>query len=132
MAAGLISRLCVTLVIALLATQHSLDNGPELIEGKATAYCLPGITASGQPVRDGVCAMHDRELLGKTVIVYKRLPDGSLGESIGIYEVLDTGCAKGVIDVWCEDLEECQEFMDTVYENGCKGNIFYQIIEADG
>lgn len=100
--------------------------------GHATAYCLPGITASGQQVRHGICAMHDKELIGKTVIIYKRLPDGSIGETIGIYEVLDTGCKKNVVDVWCEDLEECQEFMNKVYEDGCKGKIWIQIIEAEG
>lgn len=76
--------------------------------------------------------MHDKELLGKTVIIYKRLPDDSIGNAIGIYEVLDTGCKKNVVDVWCEDLEECQEFMNEVYEDGCKGRIWIQIVKAEG
>lgn len=108
------------------------ENQPELFEGYATAYCLQGKTASGQFVRNGICATGRKEWFGKVAVLYQRLPDGRTGELIGIYEILDTGCKESVIDVWCEDLDECQEFMNRVYENGCKGKIFIQIIDADG
>lgn len=102
---------------------------PKLNEGHATAYCLQGTMANGDNVHSGACAMHDKKLLGATVIIYQRLPDGSTGKQLGIYEVCDTGCKENVVDVWMLDLEECQEFMDLVYEDGCKGNIFYQVVE---
>ena len=97
----------------------------------ATAYCLDGITASGAPVRKGICATGDKRHLGETAILYQRLPDGSIGEIIGIYEVADTGCSEYVIDVWCPEAE-CQAFMDRVYEDGCKGKIYVQFLEAVG
>lgn len=37
-----------------------------------------------------------------------------------------------VIDIWCEDLDKCQDFMNRVYEDGCQGRVFIQIIEAEG
>lgn len=104
--------------------------------GYATAYCVSGITASGEETRIGICA-GSKDYMGKTIILYQRLPDGSIGELIGIYECLDTGGTKGiksgtVIDVWCPDLESCQDFMDTVYEDNCKGKVYIQVVEAEG
>lgn len=88
--------------------------------------------ANGEKVHTGACAMSDRKLLGKTVILYQRLPDGKIGKILGYYIVCDTGCKKNVIDVWMPDMDSCQEFMNLVYEDGCKGKIFYQIVEAEG
>lgn len=105
---------------------------PELIKAKATAYCLDNVTASGEWVRDGICATGNPDYFGKTIVMYQRLPDGSVGELIGIYECKDKGCAKTVIDVWTEDIDKAQSFMDRVYEDGCKGNIYIQVIETDG
>lgn len=104
----------------------------DLYEMHATAYTLTGITASGQETRHGICASGNREWLGKTVIIYQRTPDNDIGECIGYYEVLDTGCSKHVIDVWCDGKDEAQKFMDKVYENGCKGKIYVQLIDAEG
>lgn len=105
----------------------------DLKKGHATAYCLKGTTASGEQTRDGICA-GKREWLGKTIILYSRLPDDSVGGVIGIYECKDTGGTKGlktgkVIDVWCSDLSSCQEFMDRVYEDDCKGRVYIQVVE---
>ena len=119
------------LILAIWTSSVNAEDEPQLIKAHATAYCLPGKTASGTEVREGICAMSDSSLIGKTAIVYQRNPDGSLGEYIGTYEIEDTGCADNVIDVWCEE-DDCQSFMDTVYENGCKGKVFVQIIEAKG
>lgn len=104
------------------------DEQPTLVKGYATAYCLEGITATGKEVRKGICATGRREWLGKTAVIYQRLPDGNVGKILGIYEVEDTGCKESVIDVWCPE-EECQDFMNKVYEDGCKGKIWIQIIE---
>jgi len=105
---------------------------PEMYEMHATAYILTGTTASGEETRDGICASGRREWIGKTVIVYQRNTDGSLGSYIGTYEVLDTGCKKNVIDVWCDGMPEAKKFMKRVYENGCKGKIYVQVIDANG
>lgn len=106
------------------------------IKSNATAYCLQGTTASGQKVRKGICAGKD-EWMGKTILVYQRLDGDELGDLIGIFECLDKGgtdaIKKGyVIDVWQPTYEECQEFMNLVYSNGCHGRIYIQIVEAYG
>lgn len=57
-----------------------------------------------------------------------------MGEIIGIYECLDTGTGTEgfqqgyVIDVWCP-ADECQDFMNRVYEDDCHGRVFIQIME---
>lgn len=73
--------------------------------------------------------VREQNLMGKTIILYQRLPDGSKGKEIGTYEIADTGCKKNVIDVWQPNLEECQKFMNLVYEDGCKGKIYYEVKE---
>jgi len=105
-------------------------------KGHATAYCLKGKTASGIETCDGICAMNkqvvkEQNLMGKSVTLYKRLPDGTIGEEIGTYIIADTGCSKNVIDVWRPDLESCQKFMNLVYEDNCQGKIFYKILKEE-
>ena len=104
---------------------------PLMYKMHSTAYCLDGYTYTGDKVRRGICASGKPELVGKTLILYKRLPNGKLGDYIGTYECLDTGCAKTVIDVWTPE-EDVQEFMNLVYEDDCAGKIFVQIIDAKG
>lgn len=98
----------------------------------ATAYCLPGKTYTGKKVRRGICATGRKEWLGMTALIYQRLPNGDPGDLIGIYEIEDTGCSQDVLDVWCEDLDSCQDFMDEVYKDGCQGKVFAQIVDAKG
>lgn len=98
----------------------------------ATAYKLHGITYTGKHTRNGICATGRKEWLGYTAIVYQRLPNDHIGDIIGIYEIEDTGCKENVLDVWCTDIEECQEFMSAVYEDGCQGKIYVEVIRADG
>ena len=107
------------------------EERPLMYHMKGTAYCLNGITSSGQEVRKGICAGR-QEWLGKTIVMYQRLPNNKLGQFIGYYEVLDTGCHKNVIDVWQEDEEDCQEFMDLLYTDNAQGNIYIQVIDAKG
>ena len=116
-------------------SSYAHDTEPVLIKGYATAYNGPSDTTyMGYPVRDGICGGCE-EYLGKTIILYQRLPGDEIGEIIGYYECLDTGPGtesfqKGlVIDVWCSDLDACQEFMNRVYENGAQGRVFIQILE---
>lgn len=121
--------MCLTGFISL---RGKAAGEPELLKMRATAYCLDGITASGKEVRKGICATGNKELIGKTCILYQRLPNGKVGKLIGIYEIEDTGCNKYVVDVWFPDLEECQCFMDRVYEDKCDGKVYAQIVEAKG
>jgi len=72
----------------------------------ATAYCLPGRTASGKPVSRGLIAADPRVLpLGTRV----RLEAGSFS---GEYVVADTGGAvKGRrIDIWTPTVREARQF----------------------
>jgi len=101
----------------------------ELIKGRATVYSLEGKTAMGTPVRLGVCASGNKELLGKTIIIYQRKPDDTIGDCLGIYSVEDTGCKKEVIDIWCP--KELQKpIINKTWENGCKGKIYIQVMEV--
>lgn len=118
-----------------VASASETSEEPEMIKGYATAYYLTGITRSGEYTREGICAStYDR--LNKTIILYQRLPDDSVGDVIGIYECKDTGgkaIQKGkTIDVWRPTLDECQEFMNLVYEDGCKGHVWIQILDSEG
>lgn len=124
-------------ILAMTLAASSVNLSSSIIQsGHATAYCVSGVTASGEITRDGICAGKD-EWLGKTIILYQRLPDNKIGDQIGIYECLDTGGTPGlkegrVIDVWCQDLDTCQEFMNLVYEDGCQGHVYIQVIDSDG
>ena len=128
---GLIIAAVTVISLTVCTTYAKEDTEPQLLKMHATAYCLQGITASGTPVRKGICATGNRAYLGMTAVIYQRLPDNGIGEIIGIYEVEDTGCKDTVIDVWLPEAE-CQGFMDRVYENGCKGKIWVQFMEAKG
>lgn len=104
----------------------------DMVKGYATAYNLTGTTASGEQTRLGICASCSSHL-GCTIILYQRLPDDKIGDVIGIYECKDTGGSDAIkdgklIDVWRPDLDSCQAFMDRVYEDGCKGHVWIQVI----
>lgn len=118
--------------ISLLANSIQAEKEPELYKMHATAYILKGKTASGEEVRHGICASGHREWMGKTIIIYQRKPDGSVGDMIGIYECLDTGCKDTIIDVWCDGMDEAKEFAKKTWADGCKGKIYVQVIDAKG
>lgn len=124
------------LIIALVATTFltgfSFYHDKNMVKMRATAYCLHGTTYTGKHTRHGIAATGNKDLLGMTAVVYQRLPDGDIGDLIGIYEIEDTGCKENVIDIWCEDLEECQELMTAVYLDGCQGRVWCEIINAEG
>ena len=133
--------ICILLIFFLLPIRAEASNDAyydesAMIKSRATAYYLDGVTANGTDVREGICAGRD-EWFGKTIIVYQRLPGDKVGELIGIYESLDKGGTEAikngwVIDIWQPDLEACQELMDRVYEDGCEGKIFIQVLDAVG
>ena len=120
----------IALMIVMIADQRSYAcEEPQLLKMRSTAYCLQGITCTGKEVRPGICASGNKDLIGKTLILYQRLPDGSVGRMLGILECEDTGCSEYVIDTWMPDLEWCQEWMNLVYEDGCQGKIYVQVVE---
>ena len=134
-----ISKLICSLVVALSLLPMNVmasEEQPLLQKAHATAYCQTGTMASGQQTRDGVCA-GAKEYLGCVIVVYQRLPDGSVGDYLGMWECLDTGGTDGlkngtVVDIWQQDLESCQDFMDLVYEDGCQGKVYIQVIKGKG
>lgn len=120
------SELILTILISI-----SVAAKPIYLPMHATAYCLTGTTASGTTTRYGVCATGNKNLIGNEAILYQRLPDGSKGKYIGTYIIEDTGCSDHVIDVWKPNITECQEFMDLVYQDGCKGQIWVELRRVD-
>lgn len=126
------SMIVIIVLVILVSLKSKAATEPELIKMHTTAYCLPGTTCTGIAVRNGICASGNKEFIGKTVILYQRLPNNSIGDIIGIYEVEDSGCSKNVIDVWCKDLDACQEYMNKVYEDGCQGRVWVQVVDAEG
>ena len=96
-------------------------------QAESTAYCHGEITASGNPVREGIVAAR-KEWIGQTAILY--VDDaGKIGELIGIYEILDTGGDERIkngdcIDIYMQDRNKCLEW-------GRK-KIWVQIVDAKG
>lgn len=111
------------------------DDQPTLIKGYATAYNGPtDTTCTGDKVRKGICGGCS-EYLGKTIILYQRLPGDEIGACLGIWECLDTGPGTEgfqqgrVIDIWMPE-DECQDFMDLIYTNNAQGKVWIQVIEG--
>lgn len=101
---------------------------PVLEKARCTAYIIHGTMANGEQTRHGVAA-YKRQYLGKTVIVYIRHKDGTIGSLVGIYEICDV-CPEGNLDIWAEDMEEAQGIMNFLYSEGdAAGRIYYQIID---
>lgn len=138
MAKRIISCLLVIGLLLFAALSAKADEG-EPFKMYTTAYHHGEITASGVPVRRGICAVK-REWMGLTAIVYEYKPDGSMGDMIGIWECLDTGFggdADGdgvgsiesgkVIDMYFPTLEECRDWME---QTG--GKVYVQLVDAEG
>lgn len=122
----LIRLLLVILIMFLImriALRVNAQEEPKMVKYRMTVYCDSGVTKSGQYTRDGIVAMNN-EMLGKSVALYRYNLDGSVGEFIGWYEVLDTGSnaelkAGKRIDVYKESIDLCwdwiAEYGDYVY-----------------
>lgn len=130
----------VALLIAmcLIGFTSYADSQPTLIKGYATAYIgNSDHTCTGDKVREGICG-GCQEYIGKTIVLYQRLPNDEVGEILGIWECLDTGIGTEgfqqgrVIDVYCPTMDDCQDFMDRIYEDGCQGKCYIQVIDAKG
>ena len=130
----------ITLLILIFSTGFTsyAEEQPTLIKGYATAYIGESeYTCTGDKVREGICG-GCKAYLGKTIILYQRLPNDEVGQILGIWECLDTGTGTEgfqqgrVIDVYKPTLEECQEFMNLIYTNNAKGKVWIQVVEAEG
>jgi hypothetical protein len=125
----------MTVSIALtICPEAKAEEQPTLIKGFATAYNGPSdYTCTGKPVHKGICG-GCQEYIGKTIILYQRLPGDEIGQIIGIYECEDTGPGTDgfregrVIDVWMPE-DECQDFMNLLYTNNAQGKCFIQVLE---
>ena len=132
--------LSIALLIVMCSTgftSSASDEQPELIKGYATAYNGPtDHTCTGKPVHKGICG-GCQAYLGKTIILYQRLPGDEIGQIIGIYECEDTGTGTEgfqqgrVIDVWMPE-DELQDFMNRVYEDDCHGKVWIEVLDAEG
>ena len=135
-------RMIALLLTAYMVASAVLPAGAseqEPFKMYTTAYHYGTITASGTPVRKGICAVK-REWMGLTAVVYECKEDGSQGELLGFWECLDTGFggdADGdgigsiesgkVIDMYFPTPEECQAWME---QTG--GKVYVQLIDAEG
>lgn len=105
------------LLTVLLILSPGEVNAKEIVPEKmlATAYYQGTTNAMGNKARIGTCAVNSSAgMLGKTALVYKRDPDDTISDFIGIYEVEDAGCNKHVIDVRFDTLAQCEDFMKLV------------------
>lgn len=121
-------------ILSMLIIAINMSKDPSnLIATNATAYCINGVTASGEWTREGICASKS-EYIDDYIFVYQKLPDGSVGKLIGFYECKDTGgaaVANGqIVDIWKPNMNECQAFMDTVYEDGCGGQVYIYVYDT--
>lgn len=132
----------ISVVIMLLVLTSCLsvraEDQPTLIKGFATAYIgNSGTTCTGDRVRKGICG-GCQAYIGKTIVLYQRLPNDEVGQILGIWECLDTGTGTEgfqqgrVIDVYCPTMDDCQDFMGRIYEDGCQGKCYIQVIDAKG
>lgn len=136
-------RIIAVLLIVYMVTAAVLPvtatDTQEPFKMYTTAYHYGTTTASGVPVRKGICAVK-REWMGLTAIVYKCNEDGSQGDLLGFWECLDTGFggdADGdgigsieegkVIDIYFPTPEECRDWME---QTG--GKVYVQLVDAEG
>lgn len=80
---------------------------------EATAYCYGTIRCDGGAVRPGICAGKP-DWYGKVAAIYLD-ENGSPGEFLGYFEILDTGgddrIRNGtVLDIYLPDYDACIEF----------------------
>lgn len=111
--------------IFLCAAEDNPYGTPCRIE--STAYCHGEVTASGHKVRECIAAGR-REWIGQTAILYAD-DNGSIGELIGIYEVLDTGGDERIkdgscIDIYMSDYAAAKEYG--------RRDVWVQIVDAKG
>ena len=79
------------MIAALLTSALLLCEEPKPIPMQASAYCDYGTTADGSTTIEHLTCAGKREWFGRTIALYRRNKDDSIGEFIGYYEMRDTG-----------------------------------------
>ena len=126
----------VFLLIAISINAKASPNNNAFVQPvkvRCTCYVDDGVTASGQYVRPGIIASK-RDYMGYVACINAVNEDGSVGEFIGFYEILDTGYGRetGIgeskilkgrtlgtietfetIDIYQPTLHQAEEWVDT-------------------
>lgn len=123
-------KMLTILTLMLLFGKNVNAEEPELVEVNATIYCSGTRTADGSLVREGIAAAAP-EHIGQTLLIYTL--DREL---IGIWECKDTGgetIRKGqTIDVYFENEKNGKDFINKTYEDGARGRVLVQYVDAAG
>lgn len=127
--AGIILSLAVRVCGAVVAPEQRIDAEPFIAE--CTAYCDSGITASGKPTVEGLTLGGAPEWIGCMAVLYEVDADGSIGDFIGLYEVMDTGWGRDgdalrgeTVDMFMEDYDACIQWG--------RRDVYVQIIDGKG
>lgn len=80
-------------VLGKTVKAQEIDSFLEPTKIRCTCYIDDGLTASGCKTRYGIMAAKS-DLIGKTACVNAVNEDGSIGEFIGYFEILDTGYGR--------------------------------------
>lgn len=135
-------------IVLTCNTQVKADGGDpftEPVKVRCTCYLDTGTTASGAQTRPNIMAAK-REWIGCVAEVNEINEDGSIGEFIGLFEILDTGYGRETghgeskilkgktlgtietgetVDIWQPTLEAAQEWVkahgDYIYIKIFKG-----------
>lgn len=86
----IIAIMMLSFWLCLYANAKPSDPFSEPVKVRCTCYIDSGTTASGKETRPGIMAGKP-EWIGCVACVNAVNPDGSIGEFIGYYEILDTG-----------------------------------------
>ena len=73
----------------------------------ASAYCDKGITASGEPVQDGICAVDRINVVLIPFGTKITLPDGTV---LTVTDRIGGGQYNNKLDRWIENEDECWKF----------------------
>lgn len=98
--------------VALAADKPVVEVVP-VQQMEVTAYCYGTTRCDGGAVRTGICAGKS-EWQGKVAAIYLD-NNGTLGEFLGYFEILDTGGDERiqngtVLDIYIPDYDSCIEF----------------------
>lgn len=132
---------CITLETGAFENQvreNNYDDEPQII--RCTCYVDEGVTASGTYVRPNIMAAR-KDLIGCVACVNAVNPDGSVGEFIGYFEILDTGAGidtdgdgKGdsiingkSVDIYQPTMHAAEEWVDTYGDY-----VYIKIIRGEG
>ena len=100
------------MIAAAMLTAFMLQKEPDLIPMQASAYCNYGTTADGSTTTEHLTCAGKREWFGRTIALYYRNDDDSIGDFIGYYEIHDIGSDPRIvngqsIDIYMKNYDDC-------------------------